>query len=152
VSGELGLGGPDPQITSGSPVFNGTPLASRALPSYREGMSCAAHALDVPEAFCWAFAALGILVSFFYGICAVTIAFRPPEFRNPNQFIRSREVWTQCLKDVFRHPWYLDQAWFNFAGSVLGWSSLGCAIWRVRRPPYSFGLAEAGLFLVGQLG
>jgi hypothetical protein len=115
-------------------------------------MSCAAHALDVPEAFCWAFAALGILVSFFYGICAVTIAFRPPEFRNPNQFIRSREVWTQCLKDVFRHPWYLDQAWFNFAGSVLGWSSLGCAIWRVRRPPYSFGLAEAGLFLVGAVG
>jgi hypothetical protein len=115
-------------------------------------MSYAAHALGVHEAFCWAFVAVGTFMSLFYGICAVTIWFREPKFQEPDKDIGSLKVWRQCLRDVFRHPSYLHQAWFNFSGSVLDWSSLGYAIWRVRTPPYSFGLAEAALFLVGAVG
>jgi hypothetical protein len=99
-----------------------------------------------------ALAFLGIAFSLFYGAYATTIWFRFREFPDPSQAIDRKQAWQEGWFDILQHPCYLHEFWFNFAGSALGWTTLGYAIWRIQSQPERFGIADAVLFLAGAIG
>ena len=99
-----------------------------------------------------ALAVVGIVFSLFYGAYATTIWFRFPEFPDPSKPIDRKRAWQEGWFDVWQHPRYLHEFWFNFAGSALGWAALGYAIWRFQSQPERFGIAEAALFLGVAIG
>jgi hypothetical protein len=93
----------------------------------------------------WIFAAT---VSLFYGIHAVTIHLRAPE--GPSYGVpQDCKPWRN-YREVRSHPWFLHQAWFNFAGSLMGWAAGYYAYWRLDRG--NAGAFEAGLLLAAALG
>ena len=99
-----------------------------------------------------ALAFVGIVFSLFYAAYATTIWFRFPEFPDPTKAIDRKQAWQEGWFDIWQHPRYLHEFWFNFAGSALGWTALGYAIWRIRSQPERFGIDEAALFLAGATG
>jgi hypothetical protein len=99
-----------------------------------------------------ALAFFGIVFSLFYGAYATTIWLRFPEFPDPGKAIDRKQAWLEGWFDIWQHPRYVHEFWFNFGGSALGWTALGYAIWRIHSQPERFGIAEAALFLASAIG
>jgi hypothetical protein len=98
------------------------------------------------------FVLVAVAMSLFHGVYAVTIWLSGFNLSDEQEGSRRRDSWLRGWKDIFRHPFYFHQFWFNFAGSALGWAAIGYLVWRLLTKPDRFGFAEAGLSLIGAIG